>query len=91
MDLERGEVIRRQVEPTEEVHETVLRAVSAATGQPLTELTPLQTAVDVDAMETLLASSEAVRALQFQYMGFEVTVEPDRISLRESDGRDSES
>lgn len=85
MGPERCEVIQRHIEPKEVVHETVLRAVSAATGQPIAELTPLQTVVDVDAMNTLIGSSGAVRSLQLQYMGFEVTVEPNRVSVQESD------
>lgn len=77
------EVVRKQVRPSEGVHQTVLRAVSAATGTPVEELTPLQTAIDVDAMETMIAPSKNGRALQFQYMGFAVTAEPDRVRLRE--------
>ena len=84
MAHDRGGVIRERVERTESVHETVLRAVSATTGHPVAELTPLQTAIDVDAMEALMSSPTNCRSLQFQYMSFEITVEPDYVYIEES-------
>lgn len=91
MGQDQVEVVRKQVRPTEAVHETVLRAVSAATGEPVLELSPLQTAINVDAMDTLIAASSNFRALEFQYMGFEVTAEPEQVHIREPSERDVES
>jgi len=83
MGRDRCGVVRKQVERTEAVHQTVLRAVSAATEQPIAELTPLQTAIDVDAMDALMSSSTNLESLQFQYMGFEITVEPEHVCIQE--------
>jgi len=84
MEQDRCGVVRKQIERTESVHQTVLRAVSAATDQPVADLTPLQTAIDVDAMDTLMSPSKTRRSLQFQYMGFEITVKPDQVCVHES-------
>ncbi|MBX0286285.1 hypothetical protein EGH22_08100 [Halomicroarcula sp. F28] len=91
MGRDRGGVVRKQVEETELVHETVLRAVSAATGHPTADLTPLQTAIDVDAMDLLMSSPKNARSLQFQYMGFDIIVEPDHVCIQEPDESATES
>jgi len=83
MGQDRSGVVREQIERTESVHQTVLRGVSAATDQPVAELTPLQAAVDVNAMDTLMSPSKNCRSLQFQYMGFEITVKPDQVCIQE--------
>jgi len=83
MEQNRRGVVSKQVEKTESVHQTVLRAVSAATEQPVAELTALQTAIDVDAMETLMSPSKNITSLKFQYMGFEITVKPDNVCIQE--------
>jgi len=83
MEQDRRGVVSKQVERTESVHQTVLRAVSAATEQPVAELTSLQTAIDVDAMETLMSPSKNITSLKFQYMGFEITVKPDNVCIQE--------
>jgi len=77
-------VVVKQVERTESVHETVLRAVSAATERSLIDLPPLQTTIDVNALNELFSSSETISSLQFQYGSFEITVEPDRVYLEEA-------
>lgn len=73
-----------QIGQTESPHETVLRAVSVASERSPAELPPLQTTIDVDAMEGVLASGESDVRLQFRYLAFEVTVGPQRVCVRDS-------
>jgi hypothetical protein len=61
------------------VVEAVVDAVANASGMPATEMAPLQSVVDCDAVDALFAAptdgagSETVQ-LRFQYEGYEVTV-----------------
>lgn len=91
MGQDRCGVVSRQIDRTESVQQTVLRAVSAATEQPVAELTPLQTAIDVDAVDALTSPSKNLRSLQFQYMGFEITVRPEHVCIQEPHGSAIES
>lgn len=67
----------------EPVSEVVLRTVAAVTGRPPLDLPPLQESQDVGALNRLFASSTAVESLQFEYAECDVTVEPDRIRVRD--------
>lgn len=73
----------RRVDADERSSEAVLRAISAATDRPMRELPPLQETLDMDALDQLFDSSATVELLRFEYAGFEVTVEPDRVSVHD--------
>lgn len=65
----------------------VVERVSEVTGREETELPVLQSAVDVDALETLLLTDrEGSVQVSFRYAGLRVTIRSDRtILLRGSD------
>lgn len=54
---------------------TVVEAVSAATGRPVTGLPPLQRTIDPDALDALLTRGDASQvAVSFRYAGTTVDV-----------------
>lgn len=69
------------VGPEEPVSEVVLRSISVLSNRPIRELSPLQESVEMDALDQLFASSSSVELLRFEYEGFEVSVEPDRVTV----------
>jgi hypothetical protein len=60
--------------------EVVLRAVAEETGRSVLDLPPLQDAVDVDALDRLLASDRCER-VSFEYQEFTVTATPSNVTL----------
>lgn len=62
--------------------EVVLTAVAEETGRDELELPPLHGAIDVEALNRLLASDRCQR-VTFEYHGFTVTATPGRITLSE--------
>jgi hypothetical protein len=83
MEKQGAGATRVEVEETEPVHRAVLRAVSAATDESPTDLPPLQERISVGAMDTLFASSTGVSSMRFEYMEFEITVEPEQVAIEE--------
>lgn len=75
-DGEDGHHVGDQETPSE----VVLRAVAEETGSSVLELPPLQNAVDVEALDRLLASDRCER-VSFEYQEFNVTATPSRIIL----------
>lgn len=75
------------------IHGTVVAAVSELTGTPETELPPLQDAVDVDAMESLLHhgrddSGGGVTTVSFTYLEYRIAVRSDgTITIRRRERR----
>jgi hypothetical protein len=73
----------RVIETNEPATRAVLGAVASVSGTPPLELPPLQEFIDADALNRLFVSSEDVKSLQFDYTGYEVTVEPTLVRVRE--------
>jgi hypothetical protein len=73
----------RQLEDEEQASEAILRTVAAASDRPPLELPPLQQSVDVDDLDQLFATSSTIRSLRFEYVGYEVTIEPDCVRVCE--------
>ncbi|MFB6196409.1 MAG: HalOD1 output domain-containing protein [Haloplanus sp.] len=81
--VEQGDDHARYIGEAECTSEAVLRAVSAVSDRPLLELPPLQEFTDADALNRLFASSTTVESLRLTYAEYEVTVEPERVRVRE--------
>jgi hypothetical protein len=67
----------------ESVSEGVLEAVTAVSDCSSLELPPLQESVDVDSLNRLFVPPRRVQTVQFEYAGYEVTVEPECIRVSE--------
>ncbi|WP_251341239.1 HalOD1 output domain-containing protein [Haloplanus halophilus] len=67
----------------EAVSEAIVRALAAVSNRPPAELSPLARVVDPDAVDRLFARSATVESLRFSYEGYEVTVEPNRVRVRD--------
>lgn len=78
-----GEEYVTQLAEEERVSEGVLRAVAAVSNRPLLELPPLHESVDADALDRLFDPAPVNGRLQFEYAGYGVTVEPERIRVHE--------
>lgn len=72
-----------QLREQEHVSEVVLRAIAAVSNRPLLELSPLQESIDLDSLDRLFESSSTIGSLQFEYEGYEVTIEPERVRVHE--------
>jgi len=68
----------------EDASEAVLDAIAAVTNRPLLELPPLQESIDVDSLDCLFDASKTVHSLRFEYAGYEVLLEPDRVRVRKT-------
>lgn len=64
--------------------EVILTAVAEETGNSVLELPPLQDAIDVEALDRLLASDRCER-VAFEYQGFTVKASPSTVSLSGSE------
>jgi hypothetical protein len=78
----------RSIDDDERVSEAVLLAVSAVSGRPPLDLPPLQSSVDVDALNLSFASSSTVEAVRFTYVEHDVLVVPSRVYVRRPDRHD---
>ncbi|WP_459193810.1 HalOD1 output domain-containing protein [Halosimplex sp. J119] len=67
---------RRQ---SEELFTDIVSAVATDTGVDVFELPPLGDVLDPEALQTLLAESEATVEVSFDYAGREVVLEDERI------------
>lgn len=67
----------------EEVSETVVRAVSTATGTPPDHLQPLYEEIDPDALESIFTRSTGagMETLTFLYEGYHVAVTRDSVTV----------
>ncbi|WP_425604711.1 HalOD1 output domain-containing protein [Halobellus ordinarius] len=65
----------------ENVSEAVLRAVEPLSDRPLLDLPPLQESIDVDSLDRLFETSESIDQLQFEYVEYEVTIEPESVRV----------
>lgn len=78
-----GEEHVRQLDAPERVGTAVVEGVAAVTNRSPLDLPPLQDVVDLDAVDQLFASAPPDLSLTFEYAGCEVTVEPERIRVRD--------
>lgn len=72
------ERVRCDLVSSELPSETVVRAVSEATGAHPTDLRPLYEVLDPDALDSMLAGRQTGR-VQFEYAGHEVSVDEEGV------------
>lgn len=76
------EYVRRRAND-EGASEAVLQAVSAASNLSLRDLPPLQESVNVESLDRLFEPSNSAESVQFEYAGYEITFDGERVSLSE--------
>lgn len=88
MTTQREELVGVQtVDEEERPSTTVVKTVSAFTGRPHDQLPPLQTTVDVDALDRILGSSDgAGLSLEFTYCGCRVVTDGESVTVEEGPG-----
>lgn len=71
----------RQRGDGEDASQAVLQTVSAASDLSLRELPPLQESIDVESLDRLFDSSRSVEAVTFEYAGYEVSFDGERVKV----------
>lgn len=72
--------IQHSIDKGESPSVAILRAVAAVSGRRIEDLDPLGQTVDTDAVDGLLQGGSDV-CLEFQYEGYQITANPDDISI----------
>lgn len=63
----------------EAISTTVVRCVAVLSDTPATELPPIETAIDTEALDALYAPErERLPRVQFEYLGYSVSIADDR-------------
>ncbi|USZ67876.1 hypothetical protein NGM10_14220 [Halorussus salilacus] len=78
----------RELDREESPSEAVYTVVAAVSNCLPTDLEPLADRIDPDALDSLFGqrSASASAQIEFDYAGYEVTVTPEAVLLRERDG-----
>lgn len=62
----------------------LVEALADATGRPLKEIPPLYESIDLDALTTLIADCESEIRVQFEHIGYTVSIECGSITVADN-------
>lgn len=65
----------------------VYSTVAAVENRSPLDLTPLAEVIDPDALDALLSDNAETEQISFQYCGYDVTVTPTEVQVKEPDSR----